>query len=72
MVFHPISKDIKDRALWLLGEGFIDEDIAALLGVSTRSISQWKNNFEQYGSVIMENAKEIHMWISRFGIDLII
>lgn len=52
MVFHSISKDIKEQALWLLGEDFIDEDIAALLGVSTRSIRQWEDNFEQYGSVI--------------------
>ncbi|KAK0505273.1 hypothetical protein EDD18DRAFT_1344075 [Armillaria luteobubalina] len=32
MVFRHISKDLKERALWLYHNDFIDDDIASLLG----------------------------------------
>ncbi|KAE9402139.1 hypothetical protein BT96DRAFT_785337, partial [Gymnopus androsaceus JB14] len=52
MVFRQISKDLKDRALWLRENDYIDDEIAALLGVSTRSIYRWQDNLETHGSVI--------------------
>ncbi|KAK0493878.1 hypothetical protein EDD18DRAFT_1077922 [Armillaria luteobubalina] len=52
MVFRHISKDLKERALWLYHNDFIDDDIASLLGVSECSIYHWLANVEQYGSVI--------------------
>jgi transposase len=52
MVFRHISKDIKDRALFLLENDYIPEDIAEILGISMRSISRWTNNLEAFGSVI--------------------
>jgi transposase len=52
MVYRHISQDLKERALWLLQERYIDHDIAHLLGVSTRSIQRWEDNFNDYGSVV--------------------
>ena len=47
MVFQHISKDIKDRALFLLENDYILDDVAEILGISTRSISRWGNNLEE-------------------------
>lgn len=52
MVYRRISKDLKERALWLLGNDYIPEDVAEILGVSERSIARWKANEINYGSVI--------------------
>ena len=52
MVFRHISRDIKDRALFLLENDYIPDDVAEILGVSTRSISRWGSNLEAFGSVI--------------------
>ncbi|KAE9390960.1 hypothetical protein BT96DRAFT_765033, partial [Gymnopus androsaceus JB14] len=52
MVFRKISKDLKERALWLLEAGYIDEEVADLIGVSTKSIGRWQKNVETFGSVI--------------------
>ncbi|KAJ3843978.1 hypothetical protein F5878DRAFT_526676 [Lentinula raphanica] len=55
MVFRHISTDIKERALWLRGQGYIDDEIAHLLGVSTRSIRRWNENINIFGSVIPQH-----------------
>jgi transposase len=52
MVFRHISEDLKLRALWLRGQGFISDDICYLLGFSSRSLSRWQSNMNTYGSVI--------------------
>jgi transposase len=52
MVFWRISEDLKLRALWLRGQGFISDDICYLLGISSRSLSQWQTNMNTFGSVI--------------------
>ena len=52
MVFQRISKDLKLQALWLRGQGFISDDTCYLLGISSRSLSQWQTNMNTFGSVI--------------------
>ncbi|KAK7020923.1 hypothetical protein R3P38DRAFT_2490233, partial [Favolaschia claudopus] len=52
MVFRHISADFKVRALWLLDNGYVTEDVSDLLGVSERSIACWRSNVTNYGSVI--------------------
>ncbi|KZP29549.1 hypothetical protein FIBSPDRAFT_671076, partial [Athelia psychrophila] len=52
MVFRHISKDIKDRALHLLSEGYITEDVCDIFDVSERSLCRWRANLEAHGSVI--------------------
>lgn len=52
MPYRPISKDIKDRALFLLAEGWIPEDVMEIFGVSASSLYRWRHNLEQYGSVV--------------------
>jgi hypothetical protein len=52
MVFRHISKDIKERVLWLRGNGYITDDICNMFGVSLRSIQRWQSNLDQYGSVV--------------------
>ena len=52
MVFHHISEDIKNRALWLLDNDYIPEDVCEILGVSRRSLYRWKRNQAEFGSVI--------------------
>ncbi|THU95152.1 hypothetical protein K435DRAFT_798372 [Dendrothele bispora CBS 962.96] len=52
MVFRHISEDIKRQALWLLENGYITREVAYLLGVSSKSIRRWQNNFDIHGSVV--------------------
>jgi transposase len=42
---------MKQRALQLLLEGWDMDDIVESLGVSTKSITRWKDNYEQHGTV---------------------
>ncbi|KAE9390260.1 hypothetical protein BT96DRAFT_774089, partial [Gymnopus androsaceus JB14] len=52
MVFCHISKELKERTLWLLDHDYIPEDVAEILGVSKKSIARWKVYQEEHGSVI--------------------
>ncbi|KZP06306.1 hypothetical protein FIBSPDRAFT_764652, partial [Athelia psychrophila] len=47
-----ISKDIKDRALYVLFEGYIIEDVCDIFDVSERSLCRWRATWEARGSVI--------------------
>ena len=49
MVYRYISTDMKQRALCLIEKGWTSEDIVEALGVSSRSITQWEDNYEQCG-----------------------
>ena len=60
MIFRHISKDIKNRTLFLLENDYIPADVAETLGVSERSISRWANNLEAFGSVIT-NKKLVNL-----------
>jgi len=51
MVYHKISRDIKERALFLLDHPDLCDDICTILGVSRRSIERWRGNKEQFGDV---------------------
>jgi transposase len=52
MVFRKISPDIKERALWLWDNGYVKEDICTILGVSVSSLNRWRDNLENYNSVV--------------------
>jgi transposase len=52
MVFRHISKDLKDRALWLISHGYAPEDICEIFDISQKSIARWKQNNRLYGSVV--------------------
>ena len=52
MVYRHISKDLKDRALWLILHDYAPEDICELFDISQRSVARWKHNDHVYGSVI--------------------
>ncbi|KAG0691462.1 hypothetical protein DFH29DRAFT_778205, partial [Suillus ampliporus] len=52
MVYQRISRDRKERALYLLlEEGWDLERIAVALGVSSRSIEQWEANYDEHGHI---------------------
>jgi len=51
MVYRPISADMKRRALQLLDEGWEMQQIADLLGISSKSIHRWQDNYETHGLV---------------------
>ena len=51
MVYHKITRDIKERAMFLLDHPDICDDICAVLGVSRWSIERWRDNKEQFGDV---------------------
>jgi hypothetical protein len=48
MVYRYISPDTKQRALCLIEKGWTSEDI---VGVSSKSITRWEDNYEQHGRV---------------------
>ncbi|KAJ7105262.1 hypothetical protein C8R44DRAFT_531000, partial [Mycena epipterygia] len=52
MVFRKISKDLKDRILYLLDNNYIPEDVCDIFDVSPRSLTRWRNNRQQFGSVV--------------------
>jgi transposase len=52
MVYRHISKDLKERALWLISHEYAPEDICELFDISSRSITRWKQNDRVYGSVV--------------------
>ena len=52
MVYRHISKDLKDRALWLILHGYVPEDICELFDISERSVARWKQNNRLYGFVV--------------------
>ena len=52
MVYKPIGKDLKERALWLLEHNYIPADVSDIFGVSERSLQRWKKNQADYGSVV--------------------
>ncbi|KAJ7829941.1 hypothetical protein B0H13DRAFT_1916173 [Mycena leptocephala] len=47
-----ISEDLKVRALYLLEQGYITDEVCELLGVSRSSLYRWKANQLDHGSVI--------------------
>lgn len=52
MVYHTISPDLKQRALYLfLEEGWEINQITAALGVHSKSIERWEDNYQKYGTV---------------------
>jgi len=51
MVFRHISPDMKQWALKLLQDRWEMEEIVDALGVSSKSIGQWIDNYEQHGHV---------------------
>ena len=52
MVYQKISDDRKERALYLLLERGWDIDrITDALGVSSKSIQRWEENYEVHGCV---------------------
>ena len=52
MVYRHISKDLKERALWLISHDYAPEDISELFDISPSSIARWKQNCRVYGSII--------------------
>jgi transposase len=52
MVFRHISKDMKERALYLYRHRWISANIARLFGVSLRSICRWQATARIHGSPI--------------------
>ena len=51
MVFRHISDDLKERALWLVDNGYISTNVAHLLGVGDRSIRRWRSLQRNCGTV---------------------
>ncbi|PPQ96959.1 hypothetical protein CVT26_005981 [Gymnopilus dilepis] len=51
MVYRQISPDMKRRALQLLEQGWEMQEIAEVLGVSTKSIPRWQANYNDHGCV---------------------
>lgn len=52
MVFRKISRDLKDRALWLIDTGWAPDDVCQILGVSLASTKRWRRNYRLHNSVI--------------------
>jgi transposase len=51
MVYHKISPDMKQRALQLIDEGWEMQDVADILGVASKSIRRWADNYDTHGRV---------------------
>lgn len=51
MVYRHISADMKQRALQLIELGWDTHEIAAILGVSEKSIGRWEDNYATSGVV---------------------
>ena len=51
MVYRPISADMKRTALQLLNKDWEMQQIANLLGISSKSIHRWQDNYETHSLV---------------------
>lgn len=51
MVYVHHDPGIKQRALWLCDAGHSIEDVAAIMGVTPKSIHRWTDNYRTFGSV---------------------
>ncbi|EGN93990.1 hypothetical protein SERLA73DRAFT_126384 [Serpula lacrymans var. lacrymans S7.3] len=51
MVYQLISKDLKERALWLIEHNYIPSDVCEIFNISERSLSCWEKNQAGFGSV---------------------
>ena len=49
--YRLISKDVKERVLWLIDHQYAPDDICEIFGISARSIRRWKANYRIHGSV---------------------
>jgi transposase len=52
MPYRAISADLKQRALWLLANGYVPDEVWTILNTSTRSIQRWANNMDTHGHVL--------------------
>ena len=52
MAFRKISRDMKERAIWLYDHGWLKRDILHILGISRSSLKRWRRNLQRYGNVI--------------------
>ena len=52
MPYRTIGADLKQRALWLLANGYILDKVHRILNVSTCSIQCWANNVATYGHIL--------------------
>jgi len=50
---RSISKDLKERALWLIAHNYVPLEVCDMFDVSERSIRLWKANQHIYGTVIL-------------------
>jgi transposase len=52
MPYRLIGADIKQRALWLLAEDYLPDEVHIILDVSNHSMQRWTANLAGYGHVI--------------------
>jgi transposase len=52
MVYRSISKDIRERVLWLISHDYVPADICEIFGISLRSLQRWKRNQHLYGTLL--------------------
>jgi hypothetical protein len=52
MVNKAISKDVRERVIWLVEHGYAPPDICEFFGISDRTLRRWRKNNDTYGSPI--------------------
>jgi len=57
MVYVRHDPGIKQRALQLHDRGHSADDVAAMMGASTRSICRWDDNYNTFGSVLRPKGR---------------
>jgi transposase len=50
MVNRAISKDIRERVIWLVEHGYAPPDICEIFGISDRTLRRWRRNNDTYGT----------------------
>jgi transposase len=53
MVFRKISPELKEHTIWLWENHYLTKEIEEITGVSIRSVQRWRDNLDQYGSVLL-------------------
>ena len=52
MPYRSISADLKQCALWLLSNGYLPDELHAILNVSRHSIQQWVDNLAVHRHIV--------------------
>ena len=67
MVYHKINPNMKQRVLQLIDEGWEMQDVTDILGVASKSIRQWADNYDTHRCIRVGGVQQIEFCFFGYG-----